>query len=49
MGIGAVVPGVTVACGDFLEAGGAMVEGQVEGGGAVAALGIESCELRIES
>ena len=42
MGIGAVVPGVAVTGGDFLEAGGAVVEGQVEGGSAVAAKGIES-------
>ena len=42
MGIGAVVPGVAVTGGDFLEASGAMVEGEVEGGGAVATLGIES-------
>ena len=42
MGVGAVVPGVAVTGGDFLEAGGAVVEGQVEGSGAVATKGIES-------
>ena len=42
MGIGAVMPGVAVTGGDFLDAGGAVVEGEVKGGGAVAALGIDS-------
>ncbi len=42
MGVGAVVPGIFVTGGDFFEAGGTVVEGEVKGGGAVAAKGIES-------
>ena len=42
MSVGAVVPGVFVTGDDFLKAGGAVVDGQVEGGSAVAAKGIKS-------
>ena len=42
MGIHTVVPEVLVAGGDGLNAGSAVVEGEVEGGDAVATLGIES-------
>ena len=41
------MPSILVAGGDGHNAGGAMVDGQMEGDEAVATLGVESCELRI--
>ena len=42
------MPSILVAGGDGLGAGGAMVDGEVEGHGTVAADGIERRELRVE-